>query len=306
MLNPLNVNLNDLIRDMEKMLSRLITEDITVSYCLKATQPNIFVDPGQIEQVLMNLAVNARDAMSSGGKLIIETKNVVFKEATSLMTGVIASGTYVCLSVRDTGTGMTKETLTKMFEPFYTTKPAEKGTGLGLSMVYGIVKQHEGYINADSVPGKGSSFDVYFRVSEGQAQVQINESSRVGNFEGDEDILVVEDEENIRLLIARILSRKGYHIHEAQNAGEALLISENFKGRIDLLISDLIMPHMNGQVLAERLTSRRPEIKVLFISGYPEKTIRERGISTIAGDFLQKPFDPQALLIRVREILDHS
>jgi two-component system cell cycle sensor histidine kinase/response regulator CckA len=305
-LNPENIDINDLIKDTEKMLSRLITEDISVSYYLEATHANAFVDPGQVEQVLMNLAVNARDAMPGGGKLIIETRNVTFEEERSLMTGVIQPGTYICLSVRDTGTGMTKETLSNIFEPFYTTKPAEKGTGLGLSTVYGIVKQHDGYINVDSSPGKGSAFYVYFRIAEKKPASYTQEASAVSSLEGNEDILVVEDEENIRLLIARILSRKGYRVHEAQNAGEALLISENLKGKIDLLISDLIMPHMNGQLLAERLEGLRPDIRVLFISGYPDKTIRERGISDLKGDFMQKPFEPEALLLKVREILDRE
>jgi signal transduction histidine kinase len=185
-LNPENIDINDLIKDTEKMLSRLITEDISVSYYLEATHANAFVDPGQVEQVLMNLAVNARDAMPGGGKLIIETRNVTFEEERSLMTGVIQPGTYICLSVRDTGTGMTKETLSNIFEPFYTTKPAEKGTGLGLSTVYGIVKQHDGYINVDSSPGKGSAFYVYFRIAGKKPASYTQEASAVSSLEGNE------------------------------------------------------------------------------------------------------------------------
>ncbi len=301
-LQPRVLDLNRALPRLEKMLRRLVGEDIVLSLHPAAALGRIQVDPGQLEQVVMNLVVNARDAMPQGGSLTLQTENVVLDEGYAALHPGIEAGRYVMLAVTDTGQGMDAGTRARIFEPFFTTKEAGKGTGLGLSTVWGIVSQSRGHVAVQSQPGGGTTFRVYFPSVSLMVDDTPLEAPAPTNLTGDETILVVEDEEQVRTLVSAVLRRAGYQVLEAQNGGEGLLISEQHAGRVALLVTDVIMPRMNGRELAERLSQTRPDMRVLYVSGYTDSalptTTDDQGVA-----FLPKPITPQALLRKVREVL---
>ena len=305
-LKPEMVDLNHLIQEMEKMIRRLITDDISMQLLLDADAPYIFVDPGQIEQVLINLSVNARDAMHRGGNLVIQTRNIQSPEGENGVDGKIPMGDYVVLSVIDTGIGIDEQIRPMIFEPFFTTKPEGEGTGLGLATVYGIVEQSGGFIQVSSKHNEGTAFHLLFPQQQKTVKQVVKEILAEGSFAGNETILLVEDDENVRNMISKILLRYGYNVLEASNAGEALLIWEKETIPIDLLITDIIMPHLSGDKLAERMLKKEPDLKVLQMSGYPVSTIKERGFSVKEDVFVQKPFSPFKFIAKIRDVLDHS
>jgi two-component system, cell cycle sensor histidine kinase and response regulator CckA len=304
LLKPKGIDLNKLVFEMEKMMQRLVGEDVFISIAASAEPSLVYVDPGQIEQVLMNLVVNARDAMPGGGKVQISTKNENIGKPSPSIMGTIEPGNYVVLTVSDNGTGIDAQDLELIFEPFFTTKPGEKGTGLGLATVYGIVRQSNGYILVDSLLGKGTAFHVYLPLSRFHSEQDQGVTDQAEAAGGNETILVVEDEEGLLELVERILSKAGYEVFVARNGGEALLVQENCNKSIDLLLADIIMPHLNGKELFERFRVSDKGMKVLYMSGYPDRTIQERGIDTSDGQLIRKPFDSYELLTRVRKVLD--
>ncbi len=302
-LQPSVIEMNDVVTGVERMLTRLLGEDIEVSWITSPTAGKVHADAGQIEQVIMNLVVNARDAMPKGGHLTIETANVLIEEG---YAGVehqgLVPGSYVMLAVTDTGTGMSAATQDRVFEPFFTTKDKSKGTGLGLSMVYGIVKQSGGHISVSSELGKGTTFKMYLTRTERLAIGQ-SITAQSASLNGTETILLVEDEDQVRVLMSAILRKHGYKVLEAQNGGEAFLVCEQHDDEIHLLLTDVIMPRMSGQQLVERLAIVRPHMKALYVSGYTDNAILVHGIDGGAA-FLQKPVQPEPLLRKVREVLD--
>jgi len=305
-LQPRVVNLNGVVGNMGELLRRLIGEDITLTTLLDPGLGCVKVDPGQIEQVIMNLAVNARDAMPQGGKLTIETANVTLDANYARFHAPVKPGDYVMLAISDTGMGMDAETQTHIFEPFYTTKGL-KGTGLGLSTVYGIIKQSEGYIWVYSETGKGTTFKIYLpRVDAAAIQLETSQplvpSEQPGP--GHETILLVEDEENLRQLARQSLENQGYRVIDAADGVAAIRLSQTHKGPIHLLLTDVIMPGMNGRELANQVSSSRPETKVLYMSGYTENHIGHNGTLDQGITLLQKPFTLPALQAKVREVLD--
>ncbi len=299
-LNPEIVDLNAVIRDTEKMLRRLIGEDVQLVTRLAPGLAQVKVDTAQIEQVIMNLSVNARDAMPDGGKLVIETAEVDFGENMERSGLDLAAGRYVMLAVSDTGTGMDAETLSHIFEPFFTTKEQGKGTGLGLSTVYGIIKQSGGDIWVWSEPGRGATFKIYLPVAE-EVSTETASKQPACNEHGTETVLVVEDEPGVRDLIVRVLKSAGYRVLAASEGEEALLTCRRYREPIHLLLADIIMPGMNGRELAGRLVKLHPELRVLLISGYTDKRIVRIPQGQV--HFIQKPFTPQALTRKVREVL---
>ncbi len=303
-LKPQVLDLNQVIEKMDRLLRRLIGEHIRLLTVPAPTLGRVKVDQSQIEQVLMNLAINARDAMPEGGRLTIETAPVDLDEAYAKSHAEVVPGPYVMLAMSDTGSGMEAATKARIFEPFFTTKPIEKGTGLGLATVYGIVKQSGGHIWVYSEPGHGTTFKIYFpRVTEPASppeQIKPEATARGGS----ETVLVVEDDSAVRSLARAVLEEKGYRVLEAANGEEALRVSASHQDVIHLLLTDVIMPGMSGRVLAERLSALRPEIKALFISGYAGNAIFHHGVLDPGIAFLQKPFTAQELAQKVREVLD--
>jgi CheY-like chemotaxis protein len=267
----------------------------------------IEADPGQVEQAVLNLIVNAKDAMPEGGSLTIETTNVdLDREAVRERPGMIP-GRYIALSVSDTGMGMSPEVAQRVFDPFFTTKERGKGTGLGLSTVYGIVKQSMGYIYVDSKPGAGTTFRIYLpRTDKPAEEIEPKVPRKEELPRGRETVLVVEDESAIRVFVAQVLRNQGYNVVEATGSGEAFLLAEKFPKEIDLLLTDVIMPAMNGPELAERLAAIHPEMKVLYMSGYPDETIARHGVLKKGVNFLQKPFTIEDLLASLRKVLDQE
>ena len=299
------LDLNILLTDLDKMLRRIIGEDIELVTLLSKDLGKVKIDPSQIEQVIFNLAVNARDAMPSGGKLAIETANVELDEEYAHAHVSVAPGRYVRLSVSDTGVGMTQEVKERVFEPFFTTKEKGKGTGLGLSMVYGIVKQSNGNIWLYSEPGRGTTFRIYFPRTEEEADT-LHEREETEFFpKGSETILLVEDDESVRDLATRLLEQQGYRVLKAANGQEALLVAkERVRETIHLLLADIVMPQMGGKELADWLKISRPNVKVLYTSGYADNAIVHHGILDPGTHFLQKPFSLKTLSHKVREVLD--
>ena len=302
-LAPRVIELNDVLRESEKMLRRLLGADIEIVSHYARTLSRVKVDPGQIDQVLLNLVVNARDAMPNGGKLTIETKEVVLDELYTSEHFGVANGPHVMLAVSDTGVGMDQKTQARIFEPFFTTKELGKGTGLGLATVFGIVKQSGGHIWVYSEPGGGTTFKIYLPVTEA-VDVEVPVVATPVTLQGTETILLVEDQDEVRKVAHAILRRYGYHVIEARNAGEALLSCERHPRTIHLLLTDVVMPQISGRELAERLALVRPEMKVIYMSGYTENVIVHHGILDSGISYLQKPIAPEMLARRVREVLD--
>jgi len=303
MLQSKIIDLNAAVEEIDKMLRRLIGEDIDLVTLLEPRLCKIKADPGQIEQVILNLAVNARDAMPQGGKLTIETGHANLNETYEQTHVGVKAGHYVMLAVSDTGTGMDAETQRRIFEPFFTTKAVGKGTGLGLSTVYGIIRQSGGNIRVHSEAGKGSTFRVYLPVAEevSEAESKTDPAEVPG---GEETILLVEDEEIVRNLTREILEMNGYRVLVAVNGEEACRICMDPVGKIDLVITDVVMPQMSGRELAERVAMMRPETRVLYISGYTDDAVVRHGVLEKDMPFLQKPFTPDSLGQKIRDILE--
>jgi PAS domain S-box-containing protein len=300
---PKALELNTFVRDMEQLLRRLIGEDINLVTSLGASLGRVKIDPGQMEQLLLNLTANARDAMPQGGTFTLETTDVELSTSQGLGDPEFHPGNYVMLAVHDTGSGMTEEVKAQIFEPFFTTKEVGKGTGLGLATVYGIVKMNRGLIDVESSPGKGTVFRVYLpRVDEEPSPVAAPPLN--GLRRGTETILLVEDEGTVRSLGRRVLELAGYTVREAQSGPEALQISGKHQGTIHLLVTGVVMPQMSGRQLAERVLAQRPGLKVLYLSGYTEDAVFRHGVVETDMPFLSKPFMPAALTEKVREVLD--
>jgi PAS domain S-box-containing protein len=304
LLQPRVLDLNDTVAEMERMLVRLIGEDVELVIHLAPESCWVRADPGQVEQVLMNLAVNARDAMPDGGVLLIETDNVM-RTGHELDDGLgLPPGSYVTLSVRDTGIGMSAETLGHVFEPFFTTKGLGQGTGLGLATVYGIVKQSDGDVVVRSTPGRGTTVDICLpRLAVGDAAAGPRTDDPASTPNGNETVLLVEDDESLRPLMRRVLETHGYAVLEARHGKDAMRVATGHGGDVDLVITDVVMPEMGGRELAERLASARPSSKILFVSGYTDDVVIRQGILDKGRPFLQKPFTPQELLTKAREVL---
>jgi two-component system cell cycle sensor histidine kinase/response regulator CckA len=298
------LDLNGVVAGVEQMLRRLIGEDISFRTLLAPDLGAVRADPGQLEQVIMNLAVNARDAMPRGGKLTIETLNKDLDEAYAQEHVPVATGRYVMLAVSDTGVGMDDRVKAHLFEPFFTTKEKGKGTGLGLAMVYGIVKQSGGYIWAYSEPGRGTTFKIYLPRVQAPADPVTPRSMLPVSLKGSETVLVVEDEVAVRNVIRRVLETNGYVVLVASDGQEALRLANEHRGPIRLLLTDVVMPGMSGRELADRLALVRQEAKVLYLSGYTDDAIVQHGVLESGIAFLQKPFTPQGLARRLREVLD--
>ncbi len=304
-LSPRVVSLNGIVAEMDQMLRRLIGEDIDFAASFAQSLWAVKADPTQIEQVVMNLVVNARDAMPGGGRLTIETRNAKVDEDFAREHPPMQAGSFALLTVSDTGMGMDEATRARIFEPFFTTKELGKGTGLGLATVYGIVKQSGGFIWVDSRPGKGSCFDVYFPRAEGEAGVAEGQGDKPAEaLRGTETVLLVEDEEEVRETVNEMLSLRGYTVLRAARGVEAVEISDRYDGPIDLLLTDVVMPGMNGRELADRIAASRPRAAVLYMSGYTDTAIARRGVLEAGTVFIQKPFTSEALARKVREALE--
>jgi CheY-like chemotaxis protein len=300
------LDLNRAVASLSMMLQRLIGEDIDLRLELRPETGRVSADAGQLEQVLMNLAVNARDAMPAGGTLTIETANVVLDETYANRHIAVKPGPYVLLAVSDTGSGMDEATKQRLFEPFFTTKPPGKGTGLGLSTVFGIVKQSGGSLEVYSEPGRGSSVKIYFPRVDQPISVEAGGGRKRALMRGTETILLVEDDDMVRNLVRETLEREGYKVIGAADPLEAQRIADAHRGKIQLLITDVVMPRLSGKELAKALVERRPDMKVLYMSGYTDSAIVNSGILQKEVAFLQKPFTPSALAGKVRDVLENG
>ncbi|PWU12272.1 MAG: hybrid sensor histidine kinase/response regulator [Terriglobia bacterium] len=303
-LQPHLIHLNELVLQIEKMLRRLIGEDIELVTIPAASNDSIDADPGRLEQVIMNLAVNARDAMPNGGKLTIETGTVQLGASFSAKQLGVKPGTYITLSVVDTGTGMNEETKSHLFEPFFTTKNPGRGTGLGLATAYGIIRQSGGAIGIYSELGVGTTARIYLPQASSDAATQQAAALPEAELGGFETILLVEDEARVRKLILDVLTARGYKVLEATRGEEALRLCELYKNDIPLSVVDVVMPEMSGPDLMRKISPLHPEMRVLYISGYTDEAIIHHGILRSGAAFLQKPFMPDALVRKVREVLD--
>ncbi|HKZ22271.1 MAG TPA: PAS domain S-box protein [candidate division Zixibacteria bacterium] len=304
-LQPRVLDLNEVVSDMDKMLRRMIGEDIELVTVLAKNLGKVKADPGQVSQVILNLVVNARDAMPSGGKMTIETDNVEINQKNQHLYSVAEIGSYVNLTVNDTGSGIEPETLPQIFEPFFTTKEKGKGTGLGLATVYGIIKQSGGHIWVNSLPKQGATFKVYLPKVEETVEPKVQISEKVKQKGALETILLVEDESDVRELIGDLLRENGFTVLEAGHSGEAIEICQKYERPIQLLLTDVVMPQMSGPELAKLLVPMRPEIRVLFISGYTDTAVVSQGWLAPGTAFLQKPFTQEILVNKIREVLDH-
>jgi len=308
-IEPEVLNLNQVIEDVLDMLQRLIGEDIILS---TEFEDNIFIkaDSNQVAQILMNLAVNARDAIPNGGKLTIKTLSTEVRDGDNIgQIEPIKPGKYATIQVSDTGTGMSKETISRIFEPFFTTKEVGKGTGLGLSTVYGIIKQSDGGIEVESQLGKGTTFRIYFPqldyVEEKIFEPEKPATSQIQPASTDKEftILLVEDQEMVQDLVTEILEDEGFKVIAAYNGLNALEVAKEYNNHIDLMLTDVIMPEMNGRELAQRIKAEKPDLKILFMSGYTGEEMRNRGVLEPGTNFIQKPFSPDSLVEKVREVL---
>jgi two-component system cell cycle sensor histidine kinase/response regulator CckA len=303
-LAPRVINLNAVISGAQKLLGRLIGEDVKVETSLDSALASVRADPGQLEQVIMNLAVNARDAMPNGGLLTIETANVMVDAEFAPERPGPASGPHVVMAVSDTGIGMDEETKARIFEPFFTTKEVGKGTGLGLATVYGIVKQSDGFIWVYSEPGTGSTFKIYLpRVDEPAESLESAERP-ARSLHGTETIMVAEDTAAVRAVLRDVLERHGYTVVEAASGREALQLAGRRSGGIDLLVTDVVMPELSGRDLVRELRAAKPDLKVLYMSGYTDDAVLRQGMLEPGAEFIQKPFRPDDLARRIRDLLD--
>jgi two-component system cell cycle sensor histidine kinase/response regulator CckA len=297
------VDVNAIVKDIERLLRPLIGENIELVTRLAGDLGRTRADAGQIEQVIMNLVVNSKDAMPNGGKITILTANETLDDDLQRECSYIQPGPYVMLSIEDNGHGMDKETQSRIFEPFFTTKEKGKGTGLGLSTVYGIIKQSGGYVLAQSEVGRGTTFRIYLpRVEESAENASVTRASQPATG-GSETVLLVEDEESVRQLVRETLEAKGYKVLEADHGAAALQIASDYHGPIDMLITDVVMPGMSGRELSEQLSASDPDMKILYLSGYHEDAVVHQGVLEPGTSFLQKPFTLQALARKVREVL---
>jgi two-component system cell cycle sensor histidine kinase/response regulator CckA len=303
-LAPRVLDLNEVVANMDRLLQRLLGEDIELRTVLTPNLGAVRADAGQLEQVIVNLAVNARDAMPGGGNLTIETMNVALEETYRAAHTVVVPGAYVMVAVSDSGTGMDAATQARVFEPFFTTKPKGQGTGLGLATAYGIVKQSGGYIWVYSEPGRGTTFKVYLPRVDAPAERVSPDPDSTASLRGSEAILLVEDQEEVRKLVRRMLESRGYHVLAAASGHDALRLTGQHAGTIDLLVTDVVMPGMSGREVALLLAPARPHMKVLYLSGYTDESIVRHGMLEPGIAFLQKPFTAEALARKVREVLD--
>jgi nitrogen-specific signal transduction histidine kinase/ActR/RegA family two-component response regulator len=304
LLQPQVLDLNALVANIDKMLRRLIGEHIELVTVFGPGLECIEADPAQLEQVVLNLVVNARDAMPQGGKIVIETKNLELDEAYADQHPGVSPGRYTMLSVSDEGSGMTAETLKHIFEPFFTTKDRAEGTGLGLFTVYGAVKQNGGNIWVYSEVGRGTTFKVYLPQVNQVVEVRKADAVSTAAAKGTETVLLAEDEKVVRKFVRSILEKNGYTVLEAHHGSEALRVALQHPGSINLLLTDMVMPLMGGKLLAEKMINLRPGIKVLYMSGYSENAVIHHGILELGTAFLEKPFTVEALERKVRELLD--
>jgi signal transduction histidine kinase/ActR/RegA family two-component response regulator len=306
-LQPKVIDLNTLVVEMEKLLRRVIGERFDLQSHPNAKNGRVKADPSQLEQVVLNLGVNARDAMPRGGKLIIRTENVSLnRETAPQISSSLRPGDYVVLSVTDTGAGMDAETMSHIFEPFFTTKGPGKGTGLGLATVYGIVRQTGGGISVESEPGQGTTFQIYLPQESRPVETSRAVPAPVEKSKNFETVLVVEDEDIVRELVCEVLEDQGYNVLCAPDGIEAMRVAEDYDGEIHLLVTDVIMPHMNGHELAGKLSELRPEMKILYVSGYSDNDIGDHGVLDPRYELLQKPFTPQTLARKIRDVIGET
>jgi two-component system cell cycle sensor histidine kinase/response regulator CckA len=302
-LEPKILDLNQTLHGMEKMLRRLVGEGIELALLTHTSIGRIKADPSQVEQVVMNLAVNARDAMPKGGRLTIETSDIELDADYAKAHAEVMPGPYVLLAVTDEGVGIPPSDWARIFDPFFTTKPKGIGTGLGLSTVLGIVRQSGGHIWVYSEPDRGTTFKIYFPRHDLPAEAPVAQPAPAPPGRGFETVLLVEDDEQVRALARAVLARNGYNVLEAQSPGEAILVCEKYSAKIHLLLTDVVMPRMTGRELVDRIGPSRPEMRVLYMSGYADDAIVHHGVLDAGIAFLPKPLTPDALLRRVREVL---
>jgi len=303
-INPRHANLNEIVRDIEKMLNRLITEDIELRIVLTERKLGVLVDQGQIDQVLVNLVTNARDAMPQGGVLTIETAEAEPPDELLIVPNYAYPGKCALLTVSDTGSGIDSVAKDRIFEPFFTTKEVGKGTGLGLSMVYGIVKQHNGLITAHSEPGNGTSFRIYLPMVDNVPTQPEHVVEPARSAAGSETVLVVEDNPEVRVLNRAILETFGYRVLEAMDGEEAVAQFVRHRDEIDLVVMDVVMPRKNGREAYGEIIKVRPDVRVLFMSGYTSDIVEEKGIIAEGVNFIPKPVNPLDMLKKIRELLD--